>query len=215
MTKRIIIVVMSLIIMATIAIASFFLLRNNKKIEIKLPINDETERWVYKLDNSGLLKFKDVEKTDKENIFTFKINSFGKTTIIFEKYVGSEVDEKEMKSYTVTIDKEKNATIEEHVVDNKFEIKQSMNSGVEFKWIYSIENEDIVKLVDITEKGEDELVDGGLVDITYTFKALKKGRTTITFKYISLDGTITDETRVYNISVDKNMNINIEEKIKR
>lgn len=215
MTKRIIIVVMSLIIMATIAIASFFLLRNNKKIEIKLPINDKTERWVYKLDNSGLLKFKDVEKTDKENIFTFKINSFGKTTIIFEKYVGSEVDGKEMKSYTVTIDKEKNATIEEHVVDNKFEIKQSMNSGVEFKWIYSIENEDIVKLVDITEKGEDELVDGGLVDITYTFKALKKGRTTITFKYISLDGTITDETRVYNISVDKNMNINIEEKIKR
>ena len=215
MTKRIIIVVMSLIIMATIAIASFFLLRNNKKIEIKLPINDKTERWVYKLDNSGLLKFKDVEKTDKENIFTFKINSFGKTTIIFEKYVGSEVDGKEMKSYTVTIDKEKNATIEEHVVDNKFEIKQSMNSGVEFKWIYSIENEDIVKLVDITEKGEDELVDGGLVDLTYTFKALKKGRTTITFKYISLDGTITDETRVYNISVDKNMNINIEEKIKR
>lgn len=215
MTKRIIIVVMSLIIMATIAIASFFLLRNNKKIEIKLPINDKTERWVYKLDNSGLLKFKDVEKTDKENIFTFKINSFGKTTIIFEKYVGSEVDGIEMKSYTVTIDKEKNATIEEHVVDNKFEIKQSMNSGVEFKWIYSIENEDIVKLVDITEKGEDELVDGGLVDLTYTFKALKKGRTTITFKYISLDGTITDETRVYNISVDKNMNINIEEKIKR
>ena len=215
MTKRIIIVVMSLIIMATIVIASFFLLRNNKKIEIKLPINDKTERWVYKLDNSGLLKFKDVEKTDKENIFTFKINSFGKTTIIFEKYVGSEVDGKEMKSYTVTIDKEKNATIEEHVLDNKFEIKQSMNSGVEFKWIYSIENEDIVKLVDITEKGEDELVDGGLVDLTYTFKALKKGRTTITFKYISLDGTITDETRVYNISVDKNMNINIEEKIKR
>ena len=215
MTKRIIIVVMSLIIMATIVIASFFLLRNNKKIEIKLPINDKTERWIYKLDNSGLLKFKDVEKTDKENIFTFKINSFGKTTIIFEKYVGSEVDGKEMKSYTVTIDKEKNATIEEHVLDNKFEIKQSMNSGVEFKWTYNIENEDVVKLVDITEKGEDELVDGGLVDLTYTFKALKKGRTTITFKYISLDGTITDETRVYNISVDKNMNINIEEKIKR
>ena len=83
------------------------------------------------------------------------------------------------------------------------------NGGVPYKWEYEIEDETIVKLVK-TENAtpeEDKHLDGGPVYINYTFKGLKEGETTITFRYVSIvDNSIDKEERV-NIKVDKNKNI--------
>ena len=78
----------------------------------------------------------------------------------------------------------------------KIEITRKTNGGVPYKWEYTIKDESIVKLEktkDITSKEDKELA-GGPVYINYIFKGLKKGKTTVTFKYVSIiDGSVEEE----------------------
>lgn len=93
----------------------------------------------------------------------------------------------------------------------KLEITYKTNGAVPYKWEYKIEDESIVKFVetkDITSE-ENKKLDGGLVYTNYVFKGLKEGKTTITFKYVSIsDGTIEKEDKV-TVKVDKYKNISI------
>ena len=65
-----------------------------------------------------------------------------------------------------------------------------------------------VRTKDITSKGDKKLV-GGPVYINYVFKGIKEGKTTITFKYVSVvDGTIEKEDKV-TVKVDSHKNISL------
>ena len=169
MNKRnLIVVIVTFVLIIVMTLVAFFYITYKKDVYIRLPINNKTERWVYKLDKYSSLKYHDIEQTDSEYIFKFFAKETGKSTIIFEKYVGSEVEPMEIRKYDVKVDKNKEISIDEHVVDSTFEIMQTKNSGVEFKWIYSIQDESIVKLVDINEKAEtDEIIDGATIDVKY------------------------------------------------
>ena len=93
----------------------------------------------------------------------------------------------------------------------KLELTYKTNGGVPYKWEYKIEDESIVEFVEtknITDKKYKKLV-GGPVYINYIFKGLKEGKTTITFKYISIiDGSIEKEEKV-TVKVDKYKNISL------
>ena len=99
------------------------------------------------------------------------------------------------------------------ILDEKsdvLELSYQTNGGVPYKWEYEIEDESIVKFVkkyDVEESSEH--LEGGVVTINYVFKGLKEGKTTITFKYVSIkDGTIIKQN-VNTVRVDKNKNISL------
>ena len=95
-------------------------------------------------------------------------------------------------------------------LDNKIIV--STNGGVPFVWEYEIEDKTIVK-VDKTESKElSPGVAGGKVEKYYYFKGIKKGKTTVTFKYNDIRDNSTSETKIYEIIVDDNLNTKIKEK---
>ena len=93
----------------------------------------------------------------------------------------------------------------------ELELTYKTNGGVPYKWEYKIEDESIVQFVetkDITSE-EDKKLDGGPVYINYIFKGIKEGKTTITFKYVSIiDGSIEKEDKV-TVKVDNHKNISL------
>ena len=66
------------------------------------------------------------------------------------------------------------------------ELTYKTNGGVPYKWEYKIDNESIVQFVETKNITPDKYknLDGGPVYINFVFKGIKKGKTTITFKYI-------------------------------
>ena len=93
----------------------------------------------------------------------------------------------------------------------ELELTYKSNGGVPYKWEYKIEDESIVEFVktkDITSK-EDKKLDGGPVYTNYIFRGKKEGKTTITFKYVSIvDGSVDKEEKV-TVKVDKYKNISL------
>ena len=93
----------------------------------------------------------------------------------------------------------------------ELELTYKSNGGVPYKWEYKIEDESIVEFVktkDITSK-EDKKLDGGPVYTNYIFRSKKEGKTTITFKYVSIvDGSVDKEEKV-TVKVDKYKNISL------
>ena len=92
---------------------------------------------------------------------------------------------------------------------NKLELTYKSNGGVPYRWEYEIKDKSIVKFVgtkDITPDEYKEL-EGGPIYTNYIFKGLKKGKTTITVKYVNIvDGSI-DKKETITVSVNKNKNI--------
>ena len=93
----------------------------------------------------------------------------------------------------------------------ELELTYKTNGGVPYKWEYKIEDESVVEFVktkDITSE-KDKQLDGGPVYINYIFKGLKKGKTTITFKYVNIvDGSVDKEEKI-TVKVDKYKNISL------
>ena len=85
------------------------------------------------------------------------------------------------------------------------------NGGVPYEWQYEIKDMDTVEFVksyEIDNQNKNGLV-GAPISINYVFKGLKEGKTTITFKYVSLsDGEIAQE-KDFNIKVDNKKNISL------
>lgn len=94
---------------------------------------------------------------------------------------------------------------------NYLELTYQTNGGVPFNWEYEIENPDIVEFVKsyiIEDENKKGLV-GAPIKTNYVFKGVKKGKTTITFKYVNvIDGTIEKEDKL-NVKVDKRGNISL------
>ena len=91
------------------------------------------------------------------------------------------------------------------------ELTYKTNGGVPYEWKYEIKDESIVKFVksyEVENKNKDGMV-GAPISTNYVFKGLKEGKTTITFKYVSItDGTV-DKKETVTIKVDKNKNISL------
>ena len=91
------------------------------------------------------------------------------------------------------------------------ELTMQTNGGVPYEWQYEIKDMDTVEFVksyEIDNQNKNGLV-GAPISINYVFKGLKAGKTTITFKYVSLsDGEIAQE-KDFNIKVDNKKNISL------
>jgi predicted secreted protein len=97
-------------------------------------------------------------------------------------------------------------------VDNsskQLELTYEINAGIPFKWVYEIEDESIVQFVRsyvVKDENTGGKV-GASVYTNYVFKGLKKGTTTITFKYIYFDDNKVHKKRSHIINVDEDNNI--------
>lgn len=88
------------------------------------------------------------------------------------------------------------------------------NGGVPYKWSYEIDDDSVIEYVGVESKDLDPGMDGGAVEETYSFKALKTGETDVVFEYkdITEDGGDVMETKVYHVTVDDKLDISVEEK---
>lgn len=93
----------------------------------------------------------------------------------------------------------------------QLELTYDINAGIPFKWEVEVEDESIVKYVKnyvIEDENKGGLV-GGKVSRNYVFKGLKKGTTTIVFKYVNFtDGRVEKEEK-HIVKVDKDLNISL------
>ena len=96
------------------------------------------------------------------------------------------------------------------VSKKQLELTYEVNYSLPFKYEYEIENKCLVELVkEYTSDDNNEIIDGAPVTNHYIFKGLKEGKTTITFKTISIDDNkIIIEEKNY-ITIDKNKTITL------
>lgn len=90
----------------------------------------------------------------------------------------------------------------------RVELVYKINAGIPFKWIYEIEDESIVKFEESYQIRNDNIDgrSGGAIETKYVFKGIKEGTTTITFKYVSIDGDKLYEEYKHVVKVDKDNN---------
>ena len=93
----------------------------------------------------------------------------------------------------------------------KLELTYNTNAGVPYKWEYEIKDPTIVKFYkkyEIENENKNGLV-GGKISTNYVFKGLKRGKTTITFKYIDIRTKEVEKEETINVRVDKFRNISL------
>ena len=93
----------------------------------------------------------------------------------------------------------------------KLELTYEITAGVPYKWEYEIEDPTIVKFYkkyELENENKNGLV-GGKISTNYVFKGLRRGKTTITFKYIDIRTKKVEKEEKLNIRVDKFKNISL------
>lgn len=90
----------------------------------------------------------------------------------------------------------------------ELELTYKISAGIPFKWEFEIEDLSIVSFVkSYVIKNENK---GGIVGApiytNYVFKGLKEGETTITFKFVNINGIVSKEEKRL-VKVDKDGNI--------
>lgn len=73
-------------------------------------------------------------------------------------------------------------------------------------WEFVIEDENIVKIYDVSSNSIEK---DKKVEISYTFEGVSKGDTTIVFNYINYNTGEVLDSKTYDVSVDKNLNVKI------
>ena len=92
---------------------------------------------------------------------------------------------------------------------NKTEtIKLESILNVPSTWEFIIEDEHIVKIKDVLSSNNEN---DKKIETSYTFKGVTKGNTTIVFNYTNYNTGEILESKTYNVSVDKNLNVKIVE----
>lgn len=90
------------------------------------------------------------------------------------------------------------------------EVVVDITGGIPYEWVYSISDSKIVKYKDMTEESSGAI--GGSTQQHYTFEGLKEGKTTIKFELKSITDDTVDQTKNYDVVVDKNLKVTITEK---
>lgn len=93
----------------------------------------------------------------------------------------------------------------------KIELTYKQSAGIPFRWEYEIEDESIVKfeksyVIKDENKGGNV---GAKVYTNYVFKGLKKGTTTITFKFVNFTNNQIVKEEKNIVKVDNNLNISL------
>ena len=89
-------------------------------------------------------------------------------------------------------------------------LNYKISAGIPFKWVYEIENPEVVEFVKsyVTRDDNKGGKVGAKVYTNYVFRGLKEGETTITFKIVSITGEHEDNTHDINrVRVDKDLNV--------
>lgn len=94
--------------------------------------------------------------------------------------------------------------------DKTAEVVVNIAGGIPYEWVYSIEDAKVVKYKDMTEKSGETL--GSSTEQHYIFEGLKEGITTIKFELKSITDDSIEETKNYDVVVDKDLKIIITEK---
>ena len=90
------------------------------------------------------------------------------------------------------------------------EVVVDITGGIHYEWVYSIGDTKIVKYKDMTEESSGAI--GGSTQQHYVFEGLKEGKTTIKFELKSITDDTVDQTKNYDVVVDKNLKVTITEK---
>ncbi len=90
------------------------------------------------------------------------------------------------------------------------EVVVDIAGGIPYEWVYSIEDAKVVKYKDMTEKSGETM--GSNTEQHYIFEGLKEGKTTIKFELKSITDDTVDQTKNYDVVVDKNLKVTITEK---
>ena len=86
-----------------------------------------------------------------------------------------------------------------------YELKVEEDSKDNSKWEFNVSNKGIISIKEESNK------DGDITNITYTLTALKEGNTDLLLRYKNKnDSTISNE-KTYNVTVDKDLKIEVEE----
>ncbi len=93
---------------------------------------------------------------------------------------------------------------------NTAEVIVSISGGIPYNWEYTIGDESIIKYKSMEEKGADTM--GGSNEEHYIFEGLKEGKTTLKFELKSITDNTIEETKNYEVVVDKNLKLTITEK---
>jgi len=91
------------------------------------------------------------------------------------------------------------------------EVIQTIAGGIPYSWEYKIADSSIVKLNNTKSNSEATDSIGAEESTRYIFESLKEGKTTITFELKSVIDDSVEQTKKYNVVVDKNLNITITE----
>ncbi len=97
---------------------------------------------------------------------------------------------------------------EEEKKEDVLKISLYDNSSTGYTWSYTVSEEDIIEISETTDYSNcppDVAGCGGKK--IYTIKGLKPDKTTLSLDYTSIPHGNTDKTAVYEITVDKDLNI--------
>ena len=105
----------------------------------------------------------------------------------------------------------KNKEIKETTSPEVIELEGNPTTG--YEWTCVVKDEKIAKVESIFKPDETtSAITGEGGTYLFTVTGLKEGNTTITCKYArSWEETANDEVRQYNVTVDKNLKVSIEE----
>ena len=78
-----------------------------------------------------------------------------------------------------------------------------------YEWEYKIDNKKIVKFVERKRSGDFDDKGSGIITEKYIFKALKPGKTTITFTFVNKNNKSFGEIKTYKAVVDKKLHLTI------
>lgn len=95
------------------------------------------------------------------------------------------------------------------------EVVVEAQGSIPYDWDYTIEDESVVKFKELKEDengNSEEMMIGAAKQQHYIFEGLKEGTTTIKFELKSFVSTDIAETKNFDVSVDKDLNVTITEK---
>ena len=80
-----------------------------------------------------------------------------------------------------------------------------------YEWKYDIENNKIIKFIEKKQFGDVDNKNGGNITEKYYFKALKTGKTNLTFTFTNTGNGSYLDTKYYLVKVDKKLRLTITE----
>ena len=93
--------------------------------------------------------------------------------------------------------------------NNKGSIILSTSAGIPYEWECKLVDKDIATIEHKYTKDMEPDVDGGEIQIRYVIKGIKKGKTKFICNYREIGSDYAVETNMYDVIVDKDLNIKI------